>query len=87
MTKNDLPPGWELSKNREGPDKNCIAYKHLEDFKYAEVRYEPQKISAFGGGFDYALYKVDVEGPGPYVEIRQGSFEDLGKAFRAGDLL
>lgn len=71
-----LPPGWEYSKT-----KGCVVRKHLEDFKYVEVHYEsdPQ------WGHDYALYMVNRDGP--RQEERQGIFNDLGKAIRAGDKL
>ena len=78
-----LPPGWKMNTPRTDPDKPCIALKHLEDFKYAEIHYEPVD----GVLNDYALYRVDCEGPGPYQSELQGRFEDLNKAIRAGERL
>lgn len=74
--KTGLPPGWKYG------EKRCVVFKHLEDFKYAEVRYEPHRRN---GGNDYVLYTVNCDGPGH--EIHQGVFEDLNKAIKAGDRL
>ena len=71
-----LPPGWEYSKG-----ERCIVSKHLEDFKYAEIRYEPDNKF----GWDYALYLVNRDGP--THEERQSRHSDLTKALRAGNTL
>ena len=75
-----LPPGWQYSKS--SPKGDCIVHKHLEDFKYVEVRYEADEF-----GHDYSLYLVDCEGPGPYQATHKGRFDDLSKAIQGGNRL
>lgn len=73
-----LPPGW----TRKGiTSKSCVLTKPLEDFKHAEIRYEPD----LQWGHDYALYVVDCDGP--KSDQRKGIFNDLNKAIQAGDEL
>lgn len=72
----DLPPGWTTATG-----KSCVVFKPLEDFKYAEVRYEPDPQ----WGHDYALYTVDRDGP--RRDHREGIFHDMNKAMQAGDRL
>lgn len=71
-----LPPGWDWAGT-----KDCLVRKPLEDFKYAEIRYEPDSK----WGHDYALYTVNRDGPRD--EERKGKFDDLGKALVAGEKL
>lgn len=79
-----LPPGWKMKTSKTTADKSCVAVKHLEDFRYAEVRYEPDS-DKFGN--DYAVYKVNCEGPGTYQAELYGRFENLNGAIKAGDRL
>lgn len=73
-----LPPGWVPSKNKIN---NVVVCKHLEDFKFVEIRYEPD--ARFG--HDYSVYVVNIDGP--FQEDKKGSFEDLGKALSFGSRL
>jgi hypothetical protein len=79
-----LPPGWKMNTSKTAADRSCVAVKHLEDFKYAEVRYEPED-GVFGN--DYAVYKVNCEGPGAYQAELFGRFENLHGAIKAGERL
>lgn len=68
-----LPTGWEKSRTGE-----CVVHRTLDDFRYAEVRFDPHKSM-------YVLYKVCVDGP--RQEDERGRYDDLTKAMRQGDYL
>ncbi len=82
MSRDTPPPkGWDLPSSSV-EDRSCVLVKHLEDFKYAEIHYEPDDK----WGHDYALYKVDVDGMS-YSRNKQGSYQDIGKAVAEGNKL
>ena len=75
MVSTGLPPGWKHGS------KSCVIHKALDDYKHAEIRYEPDSQ----WGHDYALYVVECDGP--RAESRKGKFADLNKAISAGNQL
>ena len=83
-TTTGLPPGWKMNETKITKDRSCVVKKHLENFTYAEVRYEPDG-DKFGN--DYAVYKVNCEGPGAYHAELYGRFENLNNAIKAGERL